>query len=105
MAKYFFYDTDIIKFLLEREMASGGAAVQSYIWLEGLKELGNEVCIATYKDQTGRLRPGVEQIELVPLYDRTKGVRWIRWVTHRFPVIYQALKSTRPDYFYESIPS
>lgn len=105
MAKYFFYDTDIIKLLLRDDMASGGAAVQSYAWFNGLTSIGNEACIATYENQVkGPLKPGLDSVELVSLYDRRRGLRWIRWISYRFPSIYRALKDIQPDYLYQSIP-
>lgn len=103
--KFFFYDTNIINLFLVEDKATGGAAVQSSIWVRGLSAIGKEVCIAKHKGQNGELKSGLEHIDLISIYKKDKGLRWIRWVSYRFPSIYFALKRTKPNYLYESIPS
>lgn len=105
MAKYFINDPNIVGLLSGEEKATGGAAVQSYAWLNGLAATGNEVCVAKHEDQIGSVRPEFEHIALVTIYNRRKGLRWIRWIFYRFPNIYGALKKANPNYLYESIPS
>src|SRR5690606_26853315 len=105
MAKYFFYDTNIVGLVLEEEKATVGAAVQAHAWLNGLAAIGNKVCIANYEDQTSPIKHEFGHIGLVTIYNRKKGLRWVRWIFYRFPSIYRALRKARPNYLYESIPS
>ena len=97
MAKYLFLDTDIIKLLAQEEKPSGGAAVQSLVWIRGLMALGNEVSVTVHASDNIALKKGSDNIQFVPLYHNNYGLRWIRWVYYRFPLIYKAIKKNNPD--------
>src|SRR5690606_20451423 len=105
MAKFFFYDTDIVKLLSSQEKLAGGAAVQSYAWIKGLTAIGHKTYIATYGDQENTFRLNVNQIELVPIYDKYKGIRKVRMIYYRIPNVFRVLKKYKPDSVYQSIPS
>src|SRR5690606_31300541 len=44
-------------------------------------------------------------IDLYTIFDREKGVKWIRWMYYRFPYLYKKVKQINPDYLYLGIPS
>lgn len=104
MARFMFYDDKLINILLQEEKPSGGAAVQAYGWVRGLLEEGQDIHIITNKNQGGALKPECEDLSLVPLYDKQKGIRWFRWLYYRLPYIYSKIKETKPDYLYQGVP-
>lgn len=105
MAKFVFFDSDINTLLSQSGKPTGGAAVQSSIWMTGLVELGHTVIIPQYGREEELLNLNKTNINLIHFYDEHKGLRWIRWMYYRFPNIYKKLKKNKPDYLYESIPS
>ncbi|MET0636786.1 MAG: glycosyltransferase [Chitinophagaceae bacterium] len=104
MAKFLFYDDQIINILLKEERPSGGAAVQAYGWIRGLEELGHDVHIMTRKPATGELKKENAGLNIVGTYDNDKGIRWLRWVYYRIPFIYRKIRDTKPDYLYQGVP-
>lgn len=90
--------------LLQEEKPSGGAAVQAYGWIRGLSAIGQEVHVITNTTHKESVKEDCKDIKLVPLYDRKKGVRWLRWAYYRFPYIYRKVKQVKPDYLYQGIP-
>lgn len=105
MAKFLFYDDKIMNILLREERPSGGAAVQAYGWIRGLSEAGQDIHVITNTNQGGTVKEECKDINLIPLYDQKKGLRWLRWVYYRLPYIYKRIKDARPDYLYQGIPS
>lgn len=105
MARFLFYDDKIINLMIENEKPCGGAAVQSYGWIKGLIEEGQEVVIMTDTSKKEPLKEECKNIRLVPLYERNKGIRWLRWLYYRIPYTYRTIKAVKPDYLYVSIPS
>ncbi|MES2649742.1 MAG: glycosyltransferase family 4 protein [Bacteroidota bacterium] len=104
MAKFLFYDDKIINILSKVEKPSGGAAVQAYGWIRGLKDAGHEVVVMTNSGINPLLKEECSDIKLVPMYDPKKGIRWIRWVYYRLPYIFNKIKHVKPDYLYQGIP-
>jgi len=104
MARFLFYDDKIINILLQEEKPSGGAAVQAYGWIRGLAEAGQDIYVMTNNNRSGSLKEECKDINLIPLYDPKKGIRWLRWLYYRLPYIYKKIKHTNPDYLYQGIP-
>ena len=104
MSTFLFYDDKIINILRNEEKPSGGAAVQAYGWIRGLRELGQDVYVMTNACGKDLIKEECRQIPLLPLYDRKKGVRWVRWIYYRLPFIYRQIRSAQPDYLYQGIP-
>lgn len=105
MATFLFYDDKLINLMREDEKPCGGAAVQTYGWIRGLLEEGQEVFVMTDTSNAGQLKEACRNIKLVPMYDRKKGIRWLRWLYYRIPFTYNQLKAVKPDYLYVSIPA
>ncbi|UCS95911.1 glycosyltransferase [Echinicola marina] len=102
--RFLFLDAKIINIISKNEKPSGGAAVQSFGWAKGLVETGHEVFIMTDLIKGGELKEEVKDLQLIPLYDERKGLRWIRWIYYRFPDLYTKIKKIQPDYLYQSVP-
>ena len=104
MAKFLFYDDKLINLMLQDEKPCGGSAVQSYGWIMGLIEEGQKVYVMTDMDNKGLLKETCSHINLVPMYNNKRRVRWLRWLYYRLPYTYKKLKAVKPDYLYVSIP-
>jgi glycosyltransferase involved in cell wall biosynthesis len=104
MASFLFYDDKIINILRQDEKPSGGAAVQAYGWIRGLRELGQNVFIMTNSPGHDQIKEECRQIPIIPLYDKKKGLKWIRWIYYRLPFVYKQIKTANPDYLYQGIP-
>ena len=105
MSKFLFYDDQAINVLFLEERLSGGAAVQAHGWMQGLLSEGHEVSLITDLSQAGPVKDEAKPIDLHPMFDPEKGVRWIRWAYYRFPYLYKKIKQIKPDYLYVGIPS
>jgi glycosyltransferase involved in cell wall biosynthesis len=105
MAKFLFYDDKLLNLMREDEKPCGGAAVQTYSWIRGLLEEGQEVIVMTDTSGNEKLKEECRNIKVINLYDRNKGIRWLRWIYYRFPHTYNQIRSVKPDYIYVSIPS
>ncbi|ERM84323.1 hypothetical protein P872_14860 [Rhodonellum psychrophilum GCM71 = DSM 17998] len=105
MSKFLFNDTDIIDLIVKNESPSGGAAVQSFVWVRALIKLGHEVVILKDPADSRSIKAEWNELDVVPTYDSRKGLKWFRWIYYRFPSIYQLLKREKPDFLYESNPS
>jgi glycosyltransferase involved in cell wall biosynthesis len=107
MARFLFFDDKLINLMLQDEKPCGGSAVQTYGWIRGIMEEGHEVFVMTDipadRDKS-LLKEECHNIELVPMYERNKGVRWLRWLYYRLPYTYKKIRSLKPDYLYLSIP-
>jgi glycosyltransferase involved in cell wall biosynthesis len=104
VAKFFFTDTAVMELIVQEGNASGGAAVQTLMWMEGLTELGHKVFLAKLENDNRPIKPAFKKFQLVPIYDSSKGIRVIRMATYRIPAFYKALKKTCPDFLYDSVP-
>jgi|SRR5690606_34886812 len=105
MAKFIIFDADINKILFKTGKPTGGAAVQTSIWMKGLIEIGNDVIIPIYSIKDKIYESTTQNIRYIHLYNEHEGLKWIRWIYYRIPNLYRKLKELRPDYLYESIPS
>jgi glycosyltransferase involved in cell wall biosynthesis len=104
MARFLFYDDKLINLMLQQEKPCGGAAVQTYGWVRGLLEEEQEVYVMTDIHGNHLLKEECRNIKLVPMYENSKGVRWLRWIYYRLPYMYKKIKAVKPDYVYVSIP-
>ncbi|RYY16486.1 MAG: glycosyltransferase family 1 protein, partial [Chitinophagaceae bacterium] len=105
MARFLFYDDMMINLLIKREKPAGGAAVQAYGWIRGLLEAGEDVQLLTHLPGDEVLKEECSGITLLPLYEKGKGLRWLRWIYYRIPYLYRAIKQSKPDYFYDGVPN
>jgi glycosyltransferase involved in cell wall biosynthesis len=105
MSKFFFIDTAVIELFVENGDVSGGAAVQTLVWMEGLLENGHEVLIAKPEGDKRDIKEEYKKFQTVTTYDENEGLRWLRWINYRLPRIFQTLKKTEVDYLYQSVPS
>ena len=105
MAKFTFYDDKIINIMMQDEKPSGGAAVQAYSWIRGLKANGHDVQVLTMASDTISLKDECSDIKLIPLFDNKKGIKWFRWIYYRLPYLYKTIKENKSDYLYQGIPS
>lgn len=90
---------------MQDEKPSGGAAVQAYSWIRGLKANGHEVQVLTMSSNSLSLKDECKDIKLIPLFDSKKGIKWLRWIYYRLPYIYKIIKENKSDYLYQGIPS
>jgi glycosyltransferase involved in cell wall biosynthesis len=107
MARFLFFDDKLINLMLQDEKPCGGSAVQTYGWIRGLMEEGQEVYVMTdipAGHDKNRLKDECRTMKLIPMYDNKKGVRWLRWLYYRLPYTYKKIKAVKPDYLYVSIP-
>jgi glycosyltransferase involved in cell wall biosynthesis len=104
MAKFFFFETPVMELLVDNGEASGGAAVQTLVWMEGLYSQGHQIFLAKSLNDTRNIKPEYDFIQAIPIFHPQKGLKKIRWLSYRLPAIYKILKEIKPDYLYESVP-
>jgi len=103
MARFLIIDEKIINLMQVNEKPCGGAAVQTYGWILGLIDEGQEVLVMTKADDKTVLKEECRNIRIVPMYDFNKGIRWLRWIYYRLPYTYKKIKAAKPDYIYSGI--
>lgn len=104
MARFLFYDDKLINLMMQVDKPCGGSAVQTYGWVRGLMEEGQQVYVMTDSPGNNLLKEECRNIPVVPMFDRNKGIRWLRWLYYRLPDTYKKIKAVKPDYLYVSIP-
>lgn len=104
MARFLFYDDRIVDIFKSTESPSGGAAVQAFAWIHGLTRSGQDIYILTRAAQPSSIKKEYQHYKLLPLYDETKGIRWLRWVYYRLPYVFRSIKAVKPDYLYQGVP-
>ncbi|MEX2512333.1 MAG: glycosyltransferase [Cyclobacteriaceae bacterium] len=104
MTKIVFTQFQNVELIVENGNPIGGAVVETLVWIKALHELGYE--IIQFSEENDQRKPSQEYmwIQFLPVYHPSKGIRWLRWVFYRFPKIFAALKKSKPDYLYSSIP-
>lgn len=104
MSRFFFIESSVKGLIVKEERVGGGAAVQTLVWMNALKQQGHQIFLASFENDIRELKDEYKNLDLVNTYHTEKGIRWVRWIYYRFPKVFKALKKSRPDYLYESIP-
>ncbi len=104
MSKYLFLDDMLVNVLQKEQKPSGGAAVQTCAWIHGLMNQGHDVASITDWAGEEELKEEYKDFKLIALYDRNRGIRWLRWLYYRIPFIYKSIRQNKPDYFIQGIP-
>lgn len=104
MAKFLFMETATVELMVKNGRASGGAAVQTLVWMEGLHLAGHEVYVSIFEDDDREILEEFRKFKFLKIYNSRSGIKWLRWVSHRFSGIYMGIRKIRPDYLYESVP-
>lgn len=104
MAKYFFIQHQNVEIITENGAPRGGSVVETLVWMKALNALGNTILQAIYEEDQRVLKKEFNWIELVPTYDSKKFKKTLVWYTYRLPKLFLALKKSKPDVVYTSIP-
>lgn len=103
MPKILFSQFSNIELIVEGGDPRGGAAVQTLVWINAFKELGFEIQQLKYENENRPKKNDYHWVETIPVYN--PNVKKIRmWYTYRFPAYFKALKKSKCDYIYSSIP-
>lgn len=105
MKKILFSQTQNVEHFVANGRPMGGSAVQTVVWMRALHSLQYQVYQFREPDDQREVKGEFSWVIFVPIFDPRKGARWLRWVTYRFPTVYKRIKSVKPDFYYESIPS
>jgi len=104
MARFFFTQTQNMEVLVGSKIPSGGSAVQTVVWMKALNELGHEIIQAKLENDTREILEEYKWLTTVSIFHPEKNRKRLCWYTHRLPSIYRALKDSKCDVVYESIP-
>jgi glycosyltransferase involved in cell wall biosynthesis len=105
MARFFFNQVHIMELITKSENPSGGAAVATLVWMKALHELGHEILLAKFENDSRIVLERYSWIQTYAIYHPEKGFPKIRWLTYRYPRYIKVLKDSRCDFLIESIPS
>jgi len=94
--KILFSDFNMPYLLRDSNYPVGGKTIQWYSWINGFKVNKCEVGVLTWKGSKQYVGNNTD-IVLIESYDPTKGIRKIRWIYYRLPIIYRAIKKYNPD--------
>ncbi|MCF1750129.1 glycosyltransferase family 4 protein [Mariniradius sediminis] len=93
-----------MKLIWSEPEPTGGASVQSLVWMSALHKLGNSVFLGKLKDDKKPVNKFYGWVTLVPLYDSTKNYIAV-WFSYRFPRIFKIISSYNFDIVYTSMPT
>jgi hypothetical protein len=79
MAKFFFIEPSVKGLIIKDEKVGGGAAVQTLVWMNALREQGHQIFLADFEDDERELKPEYQHLNLIKTYNTKKGLRWLRW--------------------------
>jgi len=102
--KIAFYDDYIYPLIVKLNRPTGGASVQAFAWIRGLKEFGADVSVITPLSKPTKVEL-IGDLKVFGIADKKKGIRFFRWFTHRIPSLYLAILRTKADYIYYGVPS
>lgn len=105
MKTILFTQSDNIELMVENGNPMGGAVVETLVWMRSLHDLGFRILQFREEGDTRKILPEFDWVEIVPIFNSSKGIKWFRWIFYRFPKTWFAIKKTKPVYVYESIPS
>jgi glycosyltransferase involved in cell wall biosynthesis len=103
--KIFFIEKYIVELLVENGKPTGGASVQSLVWMKSLMKLNFKIFLASSEDDHRKVKKEFDWVQIVPLYHSRKFQKKLVWFTYRFPKIFLGLKKIKPDYLYTSMPN
>jgi glycosyltransferase involved in cell wall biosynthesis len=103
MTKILFLQLENLEFFVENGNPMGGSAVETFVWINAFKELGFEIYQAKLENDHRAVLKEYDWIKTIPIYDENKRRKMV-WYTYRFPSIFRALKASKCDYVYTSIP-
>ncbi|EMS32083.1 glycosyl transferase, group 1 [Mariniradius saccharolyticus AK6] len=93
-----------MKLIWEIPEPTGGASVQSLVWMSALNQLGNKVFLGRLSNDNKTIDENYRWINFLPLYDSLKKQPFI-WFTYRFPSIFRIISRNRIDIVYTSMPT
>ena len=95
--KIFFIEKYIMKLIWKESKPTGGASVQSLVWMEAFNALKHEVFLAKLEEDNYPINTKYIWIKLKPLFNSNKKIFAV-WFIYRFPKIFKVIKDTNPDY-------
>jgi glycosyltransferase involved in cell wall biosynthesis len=102
--KLFFSEKLIIKLLWNKNEPTGGASIQSLVWMKSLNELGYKIYLGRLKEDLKEIKPEYSWINFIPLYDSSKKY-FLKWFTYRFPLVFKAISKFEGKFVYISMPT
>lgn len=105
MQKFFFTQESNMEMIAQGGKPMGGAVVATQVWMEALHDLGNEVQLFRYIEDNRNILEEYHWVNTVKVYDSRKGFPLLRWPFYRFPKFFDALRTSKPDFVFESIPT
>lgn len=74
----------------------GGYTIRSKQIIQGLIEQGHHVGVLTWKGAKNYINFSTD-FEIIESYDNIKGIKKLRWLYYRLPLLYKTIKEYRPD--------
>ena len=99
MKTFLFVDFKIHYLFNKIEYPTGGATVQAFAWIEGLKKIGQKISVlvddtqVTIKD---------ENIKFLNTFQDNRNDKKIKWLYQKYPILKKAINDSNPDYVYQA---
>ena len=94
--KFVIYDTDISQLFMNKTLF-GGAALRKYLFAKGFVYNDVGVAIILFKGEKQFLTN--KYIEVYESYFPEKGIRYLRWIYYRLPLIIKSLYKSKGTHF------
>ncbi|MCR9016490.1 glycosyltransferase family 4 protein [Aquiflexum gelatinilyticum] len=102
--KILFYQDQTLDFFVEGGIPLGGSAIESFVWMKSLHELGFKVYQFQKSSDNRILKNDMLWINIVKTYDDRIRRKWY-WYWYRLPIVFFVLLRYRFDYLYTAIPT
>ena len=93
--KLLYYDFKMPYLIKDADYPIGGATVEWYSWIKGFEENNCDVGVLTWKGSKSYCENS--DIQFIESYCPNKGIRKLRWLYYRMPILYKAIKQYKPD--------
>jgi len=93
--KLLYYDFKMPYLIKDADYPIGGATVEWYSWIKGFEENNCEVGVLTWKGSKNYCENS--DIKFIESYYPNQGIRKLRWLYYRIPILYKAIKQYKPD--------
>jgi len=100
--KFLFFSNELPLVLKNDNKNTGGAAVQWYSWMNGFIATGHTFGILTWKGAKKYIDKLNTDYDIVESYNLYKGIKSIRLIYYRLPMLFLAIKNYQPDYLIQA---
>lgn len=100
--KILYYDFILAHLISDASYPVGGATIETYAWINGLRTIGIDVGVLTWKGTKKYIKKDYN-FEFVESYKLKKGIPVLRTFYYYIPSLYKSIKRYNPDFIIQEV--